>query len=197
MRHRILATAAALALVATVGPRAAAVGTIDTTDATIDSGTAPTRGTVTIDPAAPIGVIPALPGIEEPGDAPTVTGSMPAMPSVGDGSEGAFSATAGTVALTPGTHQYTSFDITNGANVTLSGATTILVQGAVSIRGSLSSSTAGAGITMYCGGDFTLVSRIPASLVQTTAASSPIEIVAGGNMEIGTGVNNIAVYHHH
>ncbi len=190
MRDRILATAAALALVAMVGTRAAAVGTIDTTNATIDTGSAPTQGTVTIDPAAPTGIVPTLPAITEPGDAPTVTGSMPAIPSFGDGSEGAFSATVGTVALTPGTHQYTSFDVTSGAGVTLSGATTILVQGAVSISGSLSSATAGAGITMHCGGDFTLVSRTPASLVETTAVSSPIEIVAGGNMEIGTGVNN-------
>lgn len=191
MRQRILALAAALAVVATIGTRAAAVGTIDTTDATIESGAAPTRGTVTIDPAAPIGVAPVLPGIEEPGDAPIVTGSMPPLPSFGDGGEGAFSATTGTVALTPGTHQFTSFDITNGASVTVSGATTILVQGAVSIAGRLTSSTQGAGITIRCGGDFTLVSRSPASLVQTTEASSPIEIVAGGNMAIGTGVNNL------
>ncbi|MHC4859577.1 MAG: hypothetical protein ACYTDY_05745, partial [Planctomycetota bacterium] len=190
MPHRILAVAAALALVALIGPRVGAVGTIDTTNATIESGSDPTRGTVTIDPAAPTGVVPTLPAIDGPSDPPTVTGSMPATPSFGDGGEGAFSASSGTVALTPGTHQYTSFDVTNGASVTLSGATTILVQDAVSISGSISSATAGAGITIRCGGDFTLVSRIPASLVQTTEASSPIEIVVGGNMEIGTRVDN-------
>jgi len=170
---------------------ARAVGTIVQTGATIEAGAAPTPGTVTIDPAAPIDVVPTIPTISGPGAPPTLTGSMPPLPSFGDGSDGAFSASAGATALPPGTHQFTSFSVTNGATVTISGATTILVTGDVSIAGSVVSDVAGGSIALRCGGDFTLVSRNPASLVQTTMASSPIEIVAGVRIFVGTDLSNL------
>jgi hypothetical protein len=176
-------------MVAAVAAQAA--GTIVQTGATIAAGAAPTPGVVTIDPAAPIGVVPTIPPIPGPGGPPTLTGSMPPLPSFGDGSDGAFVLNAGTVALPPGTHQFTSFSVTDGATVTLSDATIILVTGDVSIAGSVVSTVAGGSITLRCGGSFTLVSRNPASLVQTTMATSPIEIVAGGMISVGTNLTSL------
>ena len=173
------------AVVLMMGVPAGAVGTIDQAGATVASGTAPSRGALTIDPAAP-GVAPPSPSIGAAPAAPSLTGAMPAFAGGGDGSDGAFMATADTT-LAGGTWNFTSFTVQNQATVGVTGAATILVQGDALIFGAVVSVGAGESLAFRTGGDFQLRSGPLPCRVETMGAGADVLIAAGAGAYIGDG----------
>ncbi|MHC4861014.1 MAG: hypothetical protein ACYTDY_13085 [Planctomycetota bacterium] len=110
-------------------------GTIDTTGATVEVGTAPMLGTKTIEPCPVPGAPPMLPPIGGLGTPGTFTGSLPAFPGGGDGSNLEFHAT-GDMVIPGGTYNHTTYRVDNSATVTYSGPVTIRTTGDVNIEGS-------------------------------------------------------------
>ncbi|MHC4861937.1 MAG: hypothetical protein ACYTDY_17795, partial [Planctomycetota bacterium] len=89
IRHLVLA----LLVVAPMVDAAPPCGTIDDASATVEAGTAPVEGTVTVDPCLTGRSPPALPPLGDIGDLGTMTGTLPAFPGGGTGTV-AFSASA-------------------------------------------------------------------------------------------------------
>jgi len=184
MRTVIWALAAVLCLVPPSGA-APTCGTIDRTGATIEAGTAPTAGTVTVDACLEGGTPPALPVIDPMGTIGPMTGSMPAFPGGGTGTEGAFHATTN-MTLGGGTYNFTTYEIDNTFTVEYSGAVTILTTGNMKIYGVLRTTGAGSSITIRCGGDFDILGG-PAGVAKVWApgVDTSIELMVDGKITGG------------
>jgi len=182
--HRVIGTAAlaALAFGAGGGP-ASALGVIDITDSTVQSGSLPFPTGVTIDPAAP-GSPPAAPDAGAAPAAPSLGGAMPAFPGAGDGTDGAFAAAVDTT-LAGGTWNFTSFTVSNLATVEVTGAAVILVQGDASINGRVFSNADGFSLMLVCGGGFELMN---VSRFETLGANSDVLVAAGTKIDVGSGL---------
>ncbi len=147
-KSSVVASVATILFCASV---AGGVGTIVTTCATIDSGTAANKGTVTIDECAPPATPPVKPSLGVISTQGAIDGPLPAKPSTGDGSLGAV-ALSTDLTLTGTTYNYTDFDIQAGATITYDDSVTILATGSVRIAGRIE--TGGLGIG---GGDITII----------------------------------------
>lgn len=180
-----LVLAAACAALTALPRTTPAAGTIDTTNATVAAGTAPTQGIVTIDAAAPTFAAPALPPNDPLGTLGTMPGSVPTFPGGGNGALGAFVAGPPGAAMAGGTYNYTTYTLTQGAIVTYGGPVTIMTTGNVVIDGGLvTTTTTGAGISFICGGTFTITSRtgLFTTGIQTTGANSPVSVDVAGTV---------------
>src|SRR5688500_15201502 len=109
-----------MALGATLATFAFAQGTIDTTGAVLEPGSAEMKGTVTVDPCAPGGTAPALPPLGVLGTIAGMTGSLPPFPGGGSGADGAFRAMTSQT-LPGGTYNFTTYGVDVGVVVTYSG----------------------------------------------------------------------------
>ncbi len=138
-KSSFVATAATVLLCASV---AGGVGTIVTTCAVIDAGTATNQGIVTIDECAPPATPPPKPSLGVLTTQGAIDGPLPAKPSTGDGSLGAVSL-ASSQTLPGGTYNYTDLDITGGATISYSGPVTILATGSVNVAGIIDMNVAG------------------------------------------------------
>jgi hypothetical protein len=151
MRRTSFAFGAAVALVAA---QAVADPTIDTTNAALTTGVAPTSGQVIVDSGAAAAKTPAVPRIEPVG---TIGGFSSAMPGAlrpfGGGTKFVAS---GSTTLPGGVHEYASYSVPAGAAVTYDGAATIRVAGDVTILGRVSTNIASLGVlTFEAGGGVT------------------------------------------
>jgi len=176
------ASAALAAALVVASPSANAGGTITTAGSAIDSGTAPVKGTVTVDPNAPLSLAPALPSVGSLGSIGTISGSIPAF--VAAGGAGPFVATPPTQTLPGGVYSFSTFNVPQGTTLTYTGAVTIQTAGDVQIDGLVTTTAAGAGITFVCGGNFRIISHAGAITtgVSTTGLTSPISVDANGTI---------------
>ncbi len=170
MLKRFAAVAACLYAAALV---ALATGSIDTTDADISASNG---GTVTIDPCATGGILPAVPTPLPPPPLGSMTDSMGSFGGAGAGGLGAFS-TGNDLAMNAGTYEYSSYTVSSDAVVSYSGPTTLLVSGDMTLRGSITVPGNGGGLTIRVGGDLSLIGGDEGS------TDRRIEI-AGGNIRI-------------
>ena len=167
--------AACLGSLLAVAP-AAADGTIDTTDATIEAGAASAPGAVVIDECAPVGVIPTYPAQPQFSDPGSL--ALP-LPGPGSGADDAVFVTDAELAA--GEHLLGDLEIAEGVVVTALGAVTLRCDGDVTISGRLISAAAAASITIECGGRLVIGREGDTPLggvcgVETTGSSSPISL---------------------
>jgi hypothetical protein len=177
---------AALAAVFAAAPPASAGGTITTNGAAIDSGTAPVKGTVTVDPSAPVAAGPALPSVGPLGTIGTISGGIPSF--VAGGGATAFVASPPTQTMPGGVYSYSTFNVPQGATLTYTGAVTIQTAGDVQIDGQVTTTAAGASVTFTCGGNFRVISHAGAITtgIFTTGLGSAISIDVNGAISTST-----------
>jgi hypothetical protein len=176
----------AVLLIVCLVPAASAQGScgvIDTTGATIEAAPTVTTGTVTIDPCAVGGSPPDIPELGTIGTIGTMTGSLPANPDVGTGSDGAFHATAD-VTLPGGTYNYTSYDVDAGATVTYTGAVTILATEDVRIEGRVAAPNAGSTVTIRCAWGFSMQGGATEAVLEVQGAGSHVDVLTVGIIQI-------------
>ena len=177
----LCALAAALAL---APPAARADGTIiQDTGTLIASGNAPTRGTVTIDPCAPLdGEIPMPLPVGTIGSIGTMTGSMPAFP--GGATGGIPFLGAADATLPGGTYDFTTYTVNPGVTITYSGAVTIRTTGAVQLDGLVATAASGASITFVTGGDFRVAAQggPPVAGVRASGSGAAVVIDVAGTL---------------
>ncbi|MHC4471206.1 MAG: DUF4097 family beta strand repeat-containing protein, partial [Planctomycetota bacterium] len=184
IRHLVLA----LLVVAPMVDAAPPCGTIDDASATVEAGTAPVEGTVTVDPCLTGRSLPALPPLGDIGDLGTMTGTLPAFPGGGTGTV-AFSASADQT-LPGGTYNHTTYHIDAGKTVTYTGPVTILTTGDMTLQGAIVTDSAFAPITIRCDGSFTFWSD--SGGVRTLGASSPIDIMVEGDVNSSAPFSEVA-----
>lgn len=162
MPHRTPAAAAALAVLLSVaalfassGRDARGCGTIYADGATLATGAAPSRGTITLDPCA--GAISyAVPGA--PLGPLLGTIQFPAAPVVDPGNgTGSFFAAAD-VQLPGGTYEFTTYTVPAGVQVTYTGAVTLRVTGRVDVFGTIATAGDDASVAIDCAGDVLFLS---------------------------------------
>jgi hypothetical protein len=163
-------------------------GTIDVASATVEAGSAPAEGTVTIDPCLTGRSPPALPPLGDIGDIGTMTGSLPAFPGGGTGADDAFTASANET-RPGGTYNHTTYHVDLGVTVTYSGPVTINTTGDMTLQGAIVTDSASAPITIRCEGGFTFWSA--SGGVRTLGASSPIDIMIEDDVS-GTATSEIS-----
>lgn len=179
---RTLLGAAVLAALALAdGARAAPVPGIATARATLESGPAPGRGAVVVDPRAPQADAPKLEVVPRPGPMGPMTGPTPDFGGTGNGSAGAFHATSD-VTIAGGTYDHRTYTVDVGVTVTYTGAATIRCTGDVLLQGRIVTTSDDAPIVLRCAGDVLLVSdgTAPGTGVTTTGARSGVSIDAAG-----------------
>ena len=184
IKHLVLVLVVVTPLVNAAPP----CGTIDDTSATVEAGSAPTQGTVTIDACLAGGTPPSLPPLGDIGAIGAMTGSLPAFPGGGTGADDAFSASADRT-LPGGTYNHTTYHIDSGVTVTYSGPVTILTTGDVTLQGAIVTNSASAPITIRCDGGFTFWSA--SGGVRTLGATSPVDIMVGDDVN-GSGPSEIS-----
>jgi hypothetical protein len=158
-----------------------ACGTIDTTDATIQAGAAPSSGTVVVDPCMTGGTPPNLAFVGSLPPMGAMPGSMPSFPGGGTGVDGAFDASVDQT-LPAGPHNFTTFRIQDNVTVTATGPVTIKTTGTMTINGKLVSTAAAAAITIHCGGALDAIGPYSgmAGGIVTDGSSAPIDIHVSG-----------------
>jgi filamentous hemagglutinin len=179
---RFTRPAALLVAVLAAALSARASGTITTTGATIDSGNAPAKGAVAVDPDATAIPAPSLPSVTPLGSIGSISGTLPAF--VAAGGAVPFVSTVPTQVLPGGTYTYSTFNVPQGSTLTYTGAVTIQTAGDVQIDGLVTTGTPGASITFVCGNNFRIISHAGAftSGVSTTGLGSPILVDASNTI---------------
>jgi hypothetical protein len=178
----VLPLAAAVSALAALPRTAPAIGTIDTSGATIAAGTAPTQGVVTIDASAATVPAPLLPSNDPLGSLGSMPGSLPAF--TGGPGGAAIVIPAQGAALPGGTYNCSTYTVVPGGMAVYGGAVTIVSTGDVQIDGLVTTTGTGQAISIVCGGNLRIISHTGAftSGISTTGANSPISVDVAGNV---------------
>lgn len=184
----VLTTTAAAAFLA-AGPRdVGAAGTIDTTGATLTSGDAPSRGTVTIDAAADLGAVPVIEDVISLFELPPGLGLGRHDPITFSGLGGPDLHATSDLTLPPGAVDIGRLTIDPGVVVTCTQATTVLrCAGTVRIEGRLVFSGSG-DHSVECGKDLVLAGR-DESVTTGFYAPDPsawVHVVVAGSLDVSS-----------